>query len=149
MAYLTKGHGRFSCNLIMMSSSTVQALKVYVPSYESYGRMWPHMQARILASLVLYQLTMFGYFGAKKFPYTVILIPVIVFSLVFAYVCKRKFYRFFQDTALEVAAEELKETPDMEQIFRSYIPPSLRNQKIDDDQFEDALSQVSRRASLV
>ncbi|KAK4782617.1 hypothetical protein SAY86_016719 [Trapa natans] len=126
-----------------------QALKVYVPSYESYGRMWPHMQARILASLVLYQLTMFGYFGAKKFPYAVILIPGIVFSLVFAYVCKQKFYRFFHDTALEVAAEELKETPNMERIFRAYIPPSLRNEKIDDDQFEDALSQVSRSSSNV
>ncbi|XP_031403910.1 CSC1-like protein ERD4 [Punica granatum] len=126
-----------------------QAIKVYVPSYESYGRMWPHMHARILASLVLYQLTMFGYFGAKKFPYTVILIPGIIFSLIFAYVCKQKFYRFFHDTALEVATQEAKETPNMEQIFRAYIPPSLSNEKIDDDQYEDALSQVPRSTSFV
>ncbi|XP_078438558.1 early-responsive to dehydration stress protein (ERD4) isoform X2 [Wolffia australiana] len=40
-----------------------QALKVYIAEYESYGRMWPHMHKRILAALVIYQLTMIGYFG--------------------------------------------------------------------------------------
>ncbi|KAF3946877.1 hypothetical protein CMV_026905 [Castanea mollissima] len=96
-----------------------QALKVYVPAYESYGRMWPHMHTRILAALILYQITI------------------------------KKFYRFFRDTALEVACRDLKENPNMEQVFRSYIPPSLSTDKIDDDQFEDALSQVSRSTSFV
>nr|GMD09684.1 CSC1-like protein ERD4 [Ipomoea batatas] len=45
-----------------------QALKVYVPSFESYGKMWPHMHTRVVAALILYQLTMIGYFGVKKFP---------------------------------------------------------------------------------
>ncbi|PQP93676.1 CSC1-like protein ERD4 [Prunus yedoensis var. nudiflora] len=60
----------------------------------------------------------------------------------------KKFYRAFQDTALEVAAHELKEIPNMEQIYRAYIPPSLGSEKIDDDQFEDAQSQVSRGGSF-
>lgn len=62
-----------------------------------------HMQVRILASLILYQVTMLGFFGVKKFYYG--LFP-------------------FQDTALEVAAYELKENPDMEQIYKSYIDPT-------------------------
>ncbi|XWS19896.1 hypothetical protein CRYUN_Cryun31cG0055700 [Craigia yunnanensis] len=43
-----------------------QALKVYVPSYESYGRMWPHMHTRIIGALLLYQATMLGFFGLLK-----------------------------------------------------------------------------------
>ncbi|KAK6932142.1 CSC1/OSCA1-like, N-terminal transmembrane domain [Dillenia turbinata] len=125
-----------------------QALKVYVPTYESYGRMWPHMYLRIVATLVLFQLTMFGYFGVKKFVYAPILIPLPILSLIFAFVCHKKFYRAFQSTSLEVAASHLKETPTMDQIFGSYVQPSLSHEKNEDDQFEDALSQVSRSVSM-
>ncbi|XP_039167491.1 CSC1-like protein ERD4 isoform X2 [Eucalyptus grandis] len=121
-----------------------QALKVYVPSYESYGRMWPHMHSRILAALVLYQLTMLAYFGAKKFYYAPFLVPLVISSLIFAYVCNKKFYRFFRCPALEVASHELKETLHMERIFRAYVPPCLCSEKVEDDRFEDALSHVSR-----
>ncbi|XP_061370020.1 CSC1-like protein ERD4 [Gastrolobium bilobum] len=126
-----------------------QALKVYVPSYESYGRMWPHMFKRILASLILYQITMLGYFGVQKFYYTPLLIPLPILSLFFAFVCSKKFYPAFERPALEVAAHGLKQVPNMELIFRSFIPQSLSSEKIDDDQFEDALSQVSRATSFV
>ncbi|XP_059668690.1 CSC1-like protein ERD4 [Cornus florida] len=125
-----------------------QVLKVYVPSYESYGRMWPHMHTRIVAALLIYQATLCGYFGVKKFIFVPILFPLPILTLLFAVVCRKKFYRFFQTTALEVACRELKETPNMEQIFRSYIPPSLSSEKSDDDQFEDALSIVSRTGSF-
>ncbi|XP_057947966.1 CSC1-like protein ERD4 [Malania oleifera] len=126
-----------------------QALKVYVPSYESYGRMWPHMHLRIVASLILFQVTMVGYFGVKKFYYAPFLIPLPILSLLFAYVCSNKFYRFFSASALEVACQDLKEIPNMEHIFRSYVPPCLSSDKMDDEQFEDALSQVSRTGSFV
>ncbi|KAF5736358.1 Early-responsive to dehydration stress protein (ERD4) isoform 1 [Tripterygium wilfordii] len=125
-----------------------QALNVYLPSFESYGKMWPHMHARVVTALLLYQVTMFGFFGAKKFFYAPILIPLPILSLLYAYVCSKKFYRSFATTALEVASRELKETPNMENIFRSFIPASLSSDKIDDDQFEDALSQVSRTGSM-
>ena len=110
--------------------------------------MWPHIHTRIVAALILFQLTMFGYFGVNKFYYTPILIPLPIFSFIFAYVCSKKFYRSFHDTALEVAREDLKEEPDMEFVFKSFIPPPLAAEKPDDDQFEDALSQISRSASL-
>lgn len=126
-----------------------QALKVFVPSYESYGRIWPHIHTRILAALLLFQVTMCGYFGVKQFYYTPILIALPICSLLFAYVCSKKFYGFFQSTALEVARHELKEIPNMENIFRSFIPPPLAAEKSDDDQFEDALSQVSKAGSSV
>ncbi|XP_047315264.1 CSC1-like protein ERD4 [Impatiens glandulifera] len=131
-----------------------QVLKVYVPSYESYGRMWPHIHARILASLLLYQMTMFGYFSLKKFVGAVILIPLPVMTVIFALICRSKFYGFFKDPALEVvASKELKETSNPEVIFKSFIPPSLAvsddDDKVpDEDQFEDALSQVSRSVSF-
>ncbi|PRQ29543.1 putative calcium-dependent channel, 7TM region phosphate [Rosa chinensis] len=126
-----------------------QALKVYCPAYESYGRFWPHMQVRILAALLLYQVTMFGFFGVKKFVYAPFVIPLPILSLIFCYVCSKKFYRFFKDAALEVASHELKDIPNMEQIYKSYLPPSLSSEKVlDDDQFEDAKSNVSRTTSF-
>ncbi|KAK3009376.1 hypothetical protein RJ639_015139 [Escallonia herrerae] len=125
-----------------------QALKVYVPSNESYGRMWPHIHTRILAALIIYQVTMIGYFIAKEYRSTPVLIPLPILSFIFASICSKKFYRYFQFTALEVACRELKETPNMELIFRSFIPPSLSADKSDDDHFEDALSHVSRSGSF-
>ncbi|XP_004293515.1 PREDICTED: CSC1-like protein ERD4 [Fragaria vesca subsp. vesca] len=127
-----------------------QALKVYCPAYESNGKFWPHMQLRILAALILYQVTMVGFLGVKKFVYAPLLIPLPILSLIFGYICSKKFYRFFQDTALEVASHELKEIPNMEQIYKAYLPQSLCSGKVllDDDQFEDAKSNVSRTASF-
>ena len=115
--------------------------------------MWPHMHIRILASLLLFQVTMIGYFGVKKFKFAPLLIPLPIISLVFGFICNKKFYRFFRNTALEVfrrnPKETPKETPNMEQVFRSFIPQSLSSQKVDDDNFEDAQSQVSRSGSFV
>lgn len=125
-----------------------QALKVYVPSYESNGRMWPHIHVRLIGALLLYQVTMLGYFGVKEFRYTPFVIVLLILSLIFIFVCQKKFYRSFQSVPLEVASHELKESPNMEHIFRAYIPPSLSCEK-DEEQFEDALSQVSRTTSSV
>lgn len=130
-----------------------QALKVYVPAYESYGRMWPHINNRIIAALILYQITMFGYFGVQKFYYAPLLLPLPIMSILFGFVCAKRFYPSFQNQSLEVAAvSALKGVPNMELMFRAFIPPSLSSEKIDDDQFEDfedARSQVSRSTSFV
>ncbi|KAK9093319.1 hypothetical protein Syun_028230 [Stephania yunnanensis] len=126
-----------------------EALKVYVPSYESYGRMWPHMHMRIVAVLVIYKITMLGYFGAKKFVYAAFLVPLPILSIIFAYICSKIFYRFFSHDALEVLVQDkAKETPILASIFRVFIPPCLKSEKFDDaDQFEDALSHVSESES--
>ncbi|GLJ44443.1 hypothetical protein SUGI_0932320 [Cryptomeria japonica] len=126
-----------------------QALNVYVPSYESYGRMWPHIQIRIIAALILSQLTMIGYFSVKEFVYSFLLIPLPVASLLFAYLCKKRFYTSFCVTSLEVACKDVKEVPSLSSIAEAFTPPCLHlEDKFDDPEgFEDARSTVSSRAS--
>lgn len=111
--------------------------------------MWPHMHTRFIASLIIYQLTMIGYFGVKKFYYAPLLIPLPVLSLIFAYVCHKRFYPAFEHTPLEVVNQNLKETPNLERVFTAYIPACLNSDNFDEtDQFEDAPSQVSRTTSF-
>ncbi|XP_020268983.1 CSC1-like protein ERD4 [Asparagus officinalis] len=126
-----------------------QALKVYVPSYESYGRMWPHMHARIMVALIIYQITMFGYIGLKEFYYASLILPLIAMSFVFAYICKKRFYRAFAYTSLEVVSRGNKEVHSLESVYTSYIPDSLRTQKPEDlESFEDAQSQASKSTTF-
>ncbi|XP_057737673.1 CSC1-like protein ERD4 [Arachis stenosperma] len=119
-----------------------QALNVYVPTFESNGRMWPHIHNRILASLILYQVTMLVYFGLQKFYYASLLIPLPILSFIYGFVCAKKFYPAFERPILEVVANSMGEAPDMELIFRSFIPPSLNSEKIDDENFEESISKV-------
>lgn len=124
-----------------------QVLRVYVPSYESNGRMWPHMHTRIIASLMIYQATMIGIIGLKKFYYSAILTPLLVISLIFAYTCHTRFYPAFAKTPLEVASQELKEMPNMGAIYTAYMPPCLKPEKLEDvEVFEDAQSRTTSRA---
>lgn len=127
----------------------MQALKVYVPSYESYGRMWPHMHARIIASLVIYQVTMLGYILLKEFFYAPLILLLIAMSFIFAYACKKRFYRAFADTPLEVLCRTNKEVPNMESIYIAFIPDSLKPEKLEDIEFfEDAQSEASKSTSF-
>ncbi|XP_020183205.1 CSC1-like protein ERD4 isoform X1 [Aegilops tauschii subsp. strangulata] len=124
-----------------------QVLRVYVPSYESNGRMWPHMHTRIIAALMIYQATMIGIISLKKFYYSTILAPLLVISLIFAHTCHARFYPAFAKTPLEVASQQLKETPNMSAIYTAYIPPCLKPDKLQDVQvFEDAQSRTTSRA---
>ncbi|XP_020575065.1 CSC1-like protein ERD4 [Phalaenopsis equestris] len=108
-----------------------QALNVYVPSYESYGRMWPHMHARILASLIIFQVLMLGYLGLKKFYYAPGMIPLIILSFIFAYTCNKRFYPSFSNTPLEMACKDTKEILNLDSVYAAYIHPSLRPEKPD------------------
>lgn len=128
-----------------------QVLRVYIPScYESNGRMWPHMHTRIIAALLIYQTTMLGVIGLKKFVYVPILVPLIPISFIFAYICHMRFYPAFSKTPLEVAHQELKETPNMATIYTAYIPPCLKPEKLEDlDVFEDAQSHTTSRAPSI
>ncbi|XP_066383271.1 CSC1-like protein ERD4 [Miscanthus floridulus] len=128
-----------------------QILRVYVRSYESYGRMWPHMHTRIIMALMVYQITMIGFIPLKKFYYAPVLVPLLPISIIFAYVCHMRFYPAFAKTPLEVVAQhDLKETPNMEAIYTSYIPPCLKPEKLEDlDAFEDAQSHTTSRAPSV
>ncbi|KAJ4758943.1 ERD (early-responsive to dehydration stress) family protein [Rhynchospora pubera] len=125
-----------------------QVLRVYVPSYESNGRMWPHMHTRILAALIIYQITMVGFMIIKKFVYAPFLFLLIPISFVYAAITKNRFYKSFAATPLEVAARELKEVPNMEAIYAAYIPPCLKTEKLEDvELFEDAQSHATSRTT--
>ncbi|CAA6669908.1 unnamed protein product [Spirodela intermedia] len=117
-----------------------QALKVYIPEYESYGRMWPHIHTRMIAALIIYQ----------KFVYAPFMLPLPVLSFAFAFICNARFYKAFDRVPLEVAAShKAKQTPNLEALFSAYIPPCLNSgDKFDDaDQFEDARSQPASRTT--
>lgn len=130
----------------MIDFPTLQILRVYVPSYESYGRMWPHMHTRIVVALMVYQITMIGFMLLKKLNYP-ILVPLLPISIIFSYVCHMRFYPAFAKTPLEVAAQhDSKETPNMESIYAAYIPLCLKPDKLEDlDVFEDAQSHSTSR----
>lgn len=102
-----------------------QALNVMVPSYESGGRMWPHIHSRILAALFLAQLTMLGYFSVKQFVYAPLMIPPIIATLVFAYICRKFFYPSFSVSPLSASFKEVKEVPSTESIAEAFTPTCL------------------------
>ncbi|KAG0497200.1 hypothetical protein HPP92_001891 [Vanilla planifolia] len=125
-----------------------QALNVYVPSYESYGRMWPHMHSRILASLIIFQVLMFGYLGLKKFVYAPLMLPLIIISFVFGYTSNKRFYNSFFYTPLETVYKDKKEIPNLEAAYTAYIPPSLKSDKPDDgDDVEDSHAHANASIS--
>lgn len=110
--------------------------------------MWPHIHTRILAALFLFQVVMFGYLGIKVFVWAILLVPLIIISLLFGYVCRQKFYGGFKHTALEVASHELKQSPNLEEIFKAYIPHSLSSHKGEDHQFKGAMSRYQDYAAI-
>jgi len=126
-----------------------QALNVYVPSYESNGRMWPHMHTRILAALFLFQITMIGYFSVKNFLYSPLLIPLPFVTLAFLYVCKKCFYTSFCITSLEVASNDVKEVPSLFAVVEAFTPPCVFVEDMFDDveQYDDAQSTISSRTT--
>ncbi|KAH7283567.1 hypothetical protein KP509_34G013900 [Ceratopteris richardii] len=102
-----------------------EALNVMVPSWESGGRMWPHMHSLILAALFLSQLTMLGYFGVKEFVYAALMIPPIIATLVFAYICRQLFYPSFRGSSMSAASKEAKEVPPTESVIEEYTPKCM------------------------
>lgn len=107
-----------------------------VPKYESKGRMWPHIHARILASLFLSQLTMLGYFGVKKFVYVPLLVPLPVATVIFAYICYKFFYPSFNVTPLSATCAEPKLPPTLESVIEAYTVPCLSALAIADGDVE-------------
>lgn len=130
-----------------------QFLNVYVATFDSYGRMWPHIHSRILASLFVSQLTMLGYFSTKakkEFAFYVVMIPLPIATVIFAYICKKFYYRSFTSTPLSAARAEVKEMLSVPAIVEEYTPPCLLGEEKWEDieeKFEDARSNLSSRTS--
>eukprot|EP00246_Nothoceros_aenigmaticus_P015537 TRINITY_DN651_c0_g1_i1.p1 TRINITY_DN651_c0_g1~~TRINITY_DN651_c0_g1_i1.p1 ORF type:complete len:746 (-),score=124.95 TRINITY_DN651_c0_g1_i1:589-2826(-) len=128
-----------------------QALKVYVPDYESGGRMWPHIHSRILAALFVSQLTNLGYFALKKFPYAILLLPLPFATVVFAYLCRKFYYKSFTVVSLSEGSNDLEEVPTVASMVEAYTPNCLLGdssaEMVDAEEFEDARSNMSSRTS--
>jgi hypothetical protein len=126
----------------------LQALNVYVPDWESNGRMWPHIHNRFLAALLVSQITALGYFAVKQFPYTVFLIFPILATFAFYLFCKRNFYPSFAVVSLSVASQPAKEIPSTAAIVEAYTPTCLlENEKFEDAEFQDARSNMTSRSN--
>jgi hypothetical protein len=138
------------CTLIFLTFFFfVQALNVYVPDFESGGRMWPHIHSRIVVALFIGQITMMGYFGIKKFPYAVLVIILPLATIFFASMCKMNYYPSFQVTSLAIASEDCKDSPPLRKIVEAYTPECLLCEETvyeDSDKFEDAQSSVGSRS---
>lgn len=139
----------YGCAWLVMQN---QVLNVYFPSYESNGRMWPHMQARILAGLFLSQLTMLGLFGAKagsNFVMTLVMIPLPIATLVYAYISKQVHYPPFGNVPLAAACAPLSSVPTVATIMAAYTPSCLAGSEDfqDVDKFEDTISTFSSRTN--
>lgn len=116
-----------------------QVLNVYVPQWESQGRMWPHIHNRVVSALFLAQLTVIGFFAIKKFPYAVLLLPLPIITLVYFFVVQGKFYLSFQVQSLEVASRETETPPpSLEELVKAYTHESLKDpQEIGKEFFQD------------
>ncbi|XP_002990725.2 CSC1-like protein ERD4 [Selaginella moellendorffii] len=119
-----------------------EALKVVVPAYESYGRMWPHIHTRIIAALLVSQLAMLGYFSIKKFVFSPILVPLPIATLLFALITNKIYYPTFKNPPLEVTGLTKEHIPTVSSIVTAYTPSYL-DEEHERDKFEDARSAVT------
>ncbi|KAJ1959123.1 hypothetical protein IWQ62_004739, partial [Dispira parvispora] len=61
-------------------------LYVYFKYYESSGRMWPYVVRRLVASIYIYHLLMFGYFSLKSsWVIAILTVPTVVINTIFFY----------------------------------------------------------------
>ncbi|CAI5483212.1 unnamed protein product [Closterium sp. Yama58-4] len=107
-----------------------QLVQVYVNEFESRGRIFPHALARVLAALVLSQLTLIGYFGVKQFRATPALIPLLFISVIHAVYMHRRFHPSFARPSLQQAsragAPPVPPPPEEDKIREAYLPEEMR-----------------------
>jgi len=88
--------------------------------------MWPHIHNRILAALLVAQITALGYFAVKEFRYTAVLLVLPVCTVVFYMFCRNNYYPSISVVSLWVAAEVPKAKPSYDAIIQAYTPPCLQ-----------------------
>nr|GMD06358.1 CSC1-like protein ERD4 [Ipomoea batatas] len=110
-----------------------QALKVYVPSFRELRKdvaAYAHSSGGCPDSVSADDDRLFR---GEEVPYAYSSSRFQILSFIFAFVCRKKFYRFFQSTALEVSfcrQEKKKKFPTWEIIFQvPSFPPCFGNEK--------------------
>ncbi|GBG76268.1 hypothetical protein CBR_g22016 [Chara braunii] len=77
---------------------------VYMPTYESGGQFWPQLHNRVIAVLILMQITVMGVLGTKQAVRAApSMIPLPFLTLYFNKFCTDRFLSCFKKTSLESA----------------------------------------------
>ena len=81
-----------------------QFINVYDAPYEMAGGYWPHFHARVIAAIVIQQITLFGVFALKGAAMqSILIIPLLLFTVVYHVVfINAPFRANFDKLALEV-----------------------------------------------
>eukprot|EP00250_Pteridium_aquilinum_P020870 c24973_g1_i1 orf=201-2528(+) len=122
-----------------------QMINVYVQEYESGGAFWPHIHGRIIACVIIQQVSLFGILLTKKASKsTPLLILLPVFTIAFNMYCKNRFEPAFRKYPLEEAmAKDTRERamePNLNvkgYLEGTYLHPALQ---IEEDDEESRLS---------
>lgn len=115
---------------------------MYVAEYDSRGRLWPQLHARVLAGLLVAQITAIGYFSLKKFIGTVLLAPLPLLTIFYFQYAHARFFRAFQVNSVDTGrqgredgdenglgngrAAERRDVPSMEELEEAYTPQCLK-----------------------
>lgn len=131
-----------------------QMLNVYRSKYETGGRYWPVVHNGTIFSLILMQIIALGIFGLKKVPVASgLMLPLIVFTLLFNQYCRQRFYHTFQNYSAEDLISKDREDEqngEMETFLSSlasaYLHPALHPLELSDI---DELSDVEKNSKQV
>lgn len=116
-----------------------QVINVYNQEYESGGAFWPHLHTRIIACLVIQQISLMGLLGtqnAKISTPVLLLLPVL--TIAFHIYCKNRFEPAFRRYPLEeaMAKDTLERATEPNLDLRSYLQDSYMHPvfRIDEDE---------------
>ncbi|XP_031377158.1 CSC1-like protein At1g32090 [Punica granatum] len=119
-----------------------QVINVYNQRYESGAAFWPHVHSRIIASLLISQLLLFGLLSTKKAANsTPFLIALPILTLSFHKYCKHRFEPAFWKFPLEEAmAKDIADhtaEPDLNlraYLADAYLHPIFRSFEVDEEE---------------
>ncbi|MCL7025521.1 hypothetical protein MKW94_001808 [Papaver nudicaule] len=101
-----------------------QIINVYNQQYESVAAFWPHVHSRIIGSLLISHLLLFGLLSTKKAAHStpfLILLPIL--TIWFQKYCKSRFEPAFRKYPLEEAVEKdrIEKTAEPNLNLKAYL----------------------------
>ncbi|GLJ27283.1 hypothetical protein SUGI_0535560 [Cryptomeria japonica] len=119
-----------------------QVLNVYCYKYDTGGQYWPVVHNGTIFSLILTQVIALGVFGVKKFPLASgLMVPLIVFSLLFNEYCRQRFYHIFENYSAEILIDKDREDDQsgqldnfLETLDSKYLHPTLQPVELSDSE---------------
>ncbi|KAI3996561.1 hypothetical protein MKX01_009393 [Papaver californicum] len=101
-----------------------QIINVYNQQYESVAAFWPHVHSRIIGSLLISHLLLFGLLSTKKAAHStpfLILLPIL--TIWFQKYCKSRFEPAFRKYPLEEAVEKdrIERTAEPNLNLKAYL----------------------------